>query len=90
MNITFHDCDGQNLLMNLDMKGIAISYGSACSSGSSKASQALLEIGMDKNAARKTVRISIGKFITNDNIKFLVDCITNIISPHKIKVSENV
>ena len=47
INITFFDFDGYSLLLNLDMKNIAISFGSACSSGSAKASGALLSIGMD-------------------------------------------
>ena len=81
INITFFDFDGHSLLLNLDMKNIAISFGSACSSGSAKASDALLSIGMDENTAKKTVRISIGKFITKKNIIDLVNTIKEIISP---------
>ena len=65
MNITFFGVEGHGLLMNLDMQGIAISYGSACSSGSANAPQALIEIGMKEEEARCSVRISIGKNFEN-------------------------
>tara|TARA_Y100001970_G_scaffold53533_1_gene67788 strand:- start:3296 stop:4420 length:1125 start_codon:yes stop_codon:yes gene_type:complete len=80
LNITFFNVEGHNLLMNLDMEGIAISYGSACSSGSTNAPQALIEIGMPINEARCSVRISIGKMITENNIKRLFKSLNNIIN----------
>ena len=80
LNITFHEVDGQALLMNLDMNGIAVSFGSACSSGSAKASNALLEIGLDKKSAKETIRISIGDFITEENILSIIKSINEIIS----------
>ena len=80
MNLTFFGVEGHGLLMNLDMQGIAISYGSACSSGSANAPQALIEMGMDENEARCSVRISIGKMIEKDDIKQLFETICNIIS----------
>ncbi len=80
MNLTFFGVEGHGLLMNLDMQGIAISYGSACSSGSANAPQALIEMGMEENEARCSVRISIGKMIEKDDIKKLFETICNIIS----------
>jgi len=87
INITFNNFDGQSLLMNLDMNGIAISYGSACSSGTSKPSSALLEIGMTEQEAKNTVRISIGKFINNENIKYLVHTLEKIICNSKVSTN---
>ena len=72
INITFFGIKGQDLLMNLDMLNIAISYGSACSSGTTSVPLALLESGLSKNEARCSVRISIGKFITKENIDKLI------------------
>tara|TARA_B100000674_G_C37932576_1_gene958704 strand:- start:243 stop:1367 length:1125 start_codon:yes stop_codon:yes gene_type:complete len=80
MNLTFFGVEGHGLLMNLDMQGIAISYGSACSSGSANAPQALIEMGMEENEARCSVRISIGKMIEKNDIKQLFETICNIIS----------
>ena len=79
INITFFDYDGYSLLLNLDMNNIAISYGSACSSGSAKASNALLVTGMNEKIAKNTVRISIGNFITKDDIRKLVTTLEKII-----------
>ena len=80
LNITFFNVDGNSLLMNLDMNNIAISFGSACASGSTSSPLALLEMGMPDNEAKCTVRISIGKFITKNNIDKLADTINKIIS----------
>tara|TARA_B100001113_G_C21088038_1_gene613002 strand:+ start:363 stop:1496 length:1134 start_codon:yes stop_codon:yes gene_type:complete len=87
INITFDNFDGQTLLMNLDMNGIAISYGSACSSGTSKPSSALLEIGLTEQKAKNTVRISIGKFINVDDIKYLVATLEKIICNSKVSTN---
>ena len=80
INITFNEIDGQSLLMNLDINGIGVSFGSACSSGTTKASNALLEIGLNQKSAKETIRISIGNFITEDNIFSIINSITNIIN----------
>ena len=79
MNITFFGVEGHALLMNLDILGIAISYGSACSSGSANAPLALLEIGMPKNEASSSVRISIGKMIKREDIDKLISSLSDII-----------
>ena len=86
LNITFFGVEGHGLLMNLDMQGIAISYGSACSSGSANAPQALIEIGMKENEARCSVRISIGKMIVKDDIDKLFISIKNIVD--RVKSNE--
>jgi len=80
INITFFNIKGHNLLMSLDMKGIAISYGSACSSGSANAPLALLESGMKQDEASCSVRISIGKMITKENIDKLIFSLNEIIN----------
>jgi cysteine desulfurase len=80
LNITFHDILSQDLVIALDMKGYAISGGSACSSGSAKTSTSLKEIKMDDESASKTVRISFGKNLTTKNILQLSDCISEVIN----------
>ena len=75
--------------MALDMQGYAISGGSACSSGSVKASLTLSEIGMDEELALKTVRISFGKNLTKDNIIGLSNSISSIIKNQYVSENEN-
>ena len=80
LNITFHDILSQDLVIALDIKGYAISGGSACSSGSVKTSTTLQEIKMDQNLAQRTVRISFGKNLTEEDINGLSKTIATIIN----------
>ena len=89
LNITFDEIPSQDLVMALDMQGYAISGGSACSSGSVKASLTLSEIGMDEELALKTVRISFGKNLTKDNIIGLSNSISSIIKNQYVSENEN-
>lgn len=61
--------DGEALLMNLDLAGIAASGGSACGSGAHKASHVLVAMGRDTESARSTVRLSFGVNTTLGEIK---------------------
>ncbi|MAJ44848.1 MAG: cysteine desulfurase NifS [Candidatus Marinimicrobia bacterium] len=78
-NITFFDVPGQSLIVNLDLQGIAISYGAACASGSTKPSEIYNEIGIPKNEAECTIRISIGRFNSSKEITKLISALNQII-----------
>ena len=78
--MTFIDILRSDLVMALDIAGYAISGGSACSSGSTKPSATLKEIGMDDAMAMRTVRISFGKNLTESNIRNLSKSISDIIN----------
>ena len=69
--IGFPGIDGQSLLISLDLKGIAVSFGSACSSGTTKASQILLDAGITEDLAKSTLRISFGKIHTEEDINYV-------------------
>jgi len=88
INITFPIL-GQTLVMKLDLEGIAVSFGSACSSGTPKASKVLLDLGLTDDKALKTIRISIGKFHTEDDIYSLVKVLNQILNPENQKVNYN-
>lgn len=60
-SITFDGVDGEALLLNLDLKGIMVSAGSACTSGSVDPSHVLLAMGLDKKSAMSTVRFSLSE-----------------------------
>ena len=80
LNLTFPGIEGQNLLLLLDIAGISISYGSACGSGSVTASKVLLNLGLSEEEAKSSVRISIGKTHTLNQIDVLSKNLINIIS----------
>jgi len=60
--------DGEALLMNMDRKGIAVSSGSACASGSGEPSHVLLAMGVDPDLARRVIRISLGQGNTPEDV----------------------
>ena len=65
--------------MKLDMSGIAVSFGAACSSGTPKASNVLLDVGLTNEQALKTIRISIGNFHNKKDIVILAETISEIL-----------
>ena len=66
--------------MRLDLEGIAISFGAACSSGTVKASKMLLNMGLSNKEALESVRISFGKIHTKENIDHIVESIYKLIN----------
>ncbi|MCF7804568.1 MAG: cysteine desulfurase [Candidatus Marinimicrobia bacterium] len=74
-HIGFDGVDGESLVMNLDMRGIAVSSGSACSSGTVNPSHVLLAMGYEKDRAKSAIRISLGRSNTEEDIPVLIDAI---------------
>jgi cysteine desulfurase len=67
-NVTFHGADGEGIVIALDLSGIAVSTGSACSSGRIEPSPVLLAMGLSPADARATVRFSLSRFTTAEEI----------------------
>ncbi|MBT4877970.1 MAG: cysteine desulfurase, partial [Desulfobacula sp.] len=80
LNLTFPNVDAQTLVMSLDMAGVAVSAGSACSAGTVKVSGTLIEMGLNRKAAASSIRISFGKYHTIEDIEFVAGKICDIIS----------
>ncbi len=78
-NISFRFIEGEGLLLNLDLKGICASSGSACTSGSLDPSHVLLAIGLSHEVAHGSLRISIGRNNTKDEIDYLIDSLVEIV-----------
>lgn len=72
-NFSFEFIEGESILMLLDMAGIAVSSGSACSSGSLEPSYVLLSIGVPIEVAHGTIRFSFGKSNTMEEAKYTVE-----------------
>ncbi len=73
------EIDGESLLMNLDLAGIAASSGSACTSGSFKPSHVLLAMGKDEATARATIRFSFGRLTSVEEIISTVNKLEEIV-----------
>lgn len=86
-NITFHGVVGQDLVLQLDFAGIGISFGSACASGTVKASEMLVEMGLTKENALSTVRISFGKIHQLEDVKKVVESIDAILKRNTQEVA---
>ncbi len=67
-NISFDGLDGETLLMNLDLKNIYVSTGSACTAGSVESSHVLLAMGLSEKMVRSTIRFSLGRYTTDAEI----------------------
>ena len=78
-NISFKFIEGEGILLNLDNKGICASSGSACTSGSLDPSHVLLAIGLPHEIAHGSVRISIGKYNTKEEVDYLIDSLVEIV-----------
>lgn len=83
VNISFDaskvDIEGDVLLLNLDLAGVAVTSGSACTSGSTKPSHVLLAMGRDEKTAQATLRFSMGKGTTADDIHVAVDVLGKVV-----------
>ena len=79
-NISFRFIEGEGLLLNLDLKGICASSGSACTSGSLDPSHVLLAIGLSHETAHGSLRITIGKYNTKEEVGYLVENLVEIVN----------
>jgi cysteine desulfurase len=71
-NIHFDHVEGEALVIALDLKGVAVSGGSACHSGSTEPSHVLMAMGLDKNAARASLRFSLLRTATEADVDYAV------------------
>jgi len=72
-NISFRFIEGEGLLIHLDLQGIAVSTGSACSSGTLEPSPVIRALGRDEELARGAIRFSFGKDNTHDDVDYVLD-----------------
>lgn len=86
-NVAFSDVDGQALVMALDLAGIACSTGSACASGSSKPSPALVAMGLSRERYEGSVRFSFGRDTTRSDVAEAVRRILRVYNDLRLKNS---
>lgn len=80
VNFSFRYIEGESLLLNLDMKGIAASSGSACTSGSLDPSHVLLAMGLSHEVAHGSLRLTLGKINTEADVAYVLDVLPDIIA----------
>ena len=78
-NISFRYIEGEGLLINLDLQGVAVSTGSACSSGTLEPSPVIRALGVDDEIARGSIRFSFGKDNTEDDVDYVVEVLAQAV-----------
>ena len=78
-NLRFDFVEGEAMLLHLDVKGIAVSTGSACSSASSEPSHVLLELGLAPNEIYGSIRFTLGRENTEEEILYVLDVLPEIV-----------
>ena len=78
-NISFRFIEGQSLLISLDLEGIAVSTGSACSSGSLEPSPVIRALGRNDELARGAIRFSFGKDNSDEDVDYVLEVLPRVV-----------
>ncbi len=78
-NVYFEGIEGESLLMNLDLQGVCVSHGSACTSGALEPSHVLTAMGYSQERVRSSVRFSFSKFNNTKEIEIVISLIKSIL-----------
>jgi len=79
VNFSVKYIEGESMLLSLDMLGIAVSTGSACTSSSLEPSHVLLAIGLDHATAHGSLRITVGRWTTESDIKYFLNTLPKVV-----------
>ena len=79
LNLSFEGAEGDSIVMNLDLEGIAVSTGSACSEGNVEPSHVLLAMGLSKELALSSIRFSIGRLTEKEDIERVIEVLPGIV-----------
>ena len=80
ISVSFDFIEADNILQELDKRGIYVSTGSACTTGSLESSHVLKAIGLSDTIAHSTIRISIGKYNNKEEIDYTIKCLVEIVN----------
>lgn len=80
LNVSFKNIEGESILLRLDLYGITVSTGSACSTGSLEPSHVIMALGVEPEIAHSSVRFSIGRDNTEEEIDTTIEKITEVVT----------
>ncbi|MDB5076496.1 MAG: nifS [Chloroflexi bacterium] len=89
-NISFADVDGESILLNLDVHGIAASSGSACTAGSIDPSHVLIALGLSNAMASGALRLTLGRGTTEGHIDRVLEILPGVIARLRALTAESV
>lgn len=79
VNFSFDGVEGETLIIALDLKGCAVSTGAACSSGTVEPSHVLMAMGLGPERVQGSIRVSLGKYTTSEEIELFVDALESTV-----------
>jgi cysteine desulfurase len=79
-NLSFTNIEGESILLRLDMHGIAVSTGSACSTGSLEPSYVITALDVDPEIAHSSIRFSLGRDTTEEDIDKTIEAVTETVT----------
>jgi cysteine desulfurase len=80
LNLSFKAVEGESIILSLDLKGVAVSTGSACASGSLEPSHVLSAMGIAPEIAQAAIRFSFGRENTMEDVEYVVEILPEIVS----------
>lgn len=80
LSLVIPGVDGETLLMNLDMQGYSVSTGAACSSGNPEPSPVLLAMGLSREEAQSSLRLSLGWSTTQEELARFVTTLAQVVA----------
>ncbi len=80
LNMSFEFVEGESIILGLDMKGIAVASGSACTSGSLEPSHVLKAMGVDPAISQGSIRFSLGRDNTKEDIDYVLEVLPGVVS----------
>lgn len=84
VNVSIDYVEGESMLLNLDLENICASTGSACSSSSLEASHVLLALGLPHEQAHSSLRFTVGKWATNEDIDRVLEVLPRIVAKLRV------
>jgi len=79
VNLSFEYIEGESIILSLDMKGIAVASGSACTSGSLSASHVLTAMSVPVELAQGSIRFSMGRFTSKEDLEYTISVLPEIV-----------